>query len=78
MNRLQTVALYLIALTSMADFAVDHLLRMLALRMKNQKYIEAARACHEAQSNKQQLRDEARQFDQKTRFALDRSSESDT
>jgi len=74
LRKVQTVALCLIALVLMADFAVEHVLPVAALALKEQEYLDAARTCHEARSNWQQARDTADRYDRETSFAVNQSA----
>jgi hypothetical protein len=58
----------------MVDFGLDHVQPVIALAIKNQEYFDAARMCHEARANAQQMKDTANQYDQKTLLALDQSA----
>ena len=57
MTKVQTIPLYLIAVVLMADFAFDHVQPHIALALKNQEYLDAARTCHEARANEQRMKD---------------------
>ena len=72
MTKVQTIALYLIAVVLMADFAFDHVQPHIALAFKSQEYLDAARMCHEARANEQQMRHIA--VDQRTLILRDKSA----
>ncbi len=74
LTKAQTIALYLIVLLLMADFAIKHVQPTVVLKLNEQAYLAAARQCHEALSNRQELLDASIRLDRETAFALNRSA----
>ena len=74
MAKAQTIALYVIVLLLMVDFVIDRVQPAVALALDEQEYHEAAQRCHEALSNRQQLRDTADRYDRETLFTLNQSA----
>ena len=74
MAKAQTIALYVIILLLAADFVIRHVKPAVVLTLREQEYVGAARKCHEALSNEQQLKDAADRYDRETRLALNLSA----
>jgi hypothetical protein len=74
MSRLQTVALWLIALLLAGQIGLEHLRPLIVLAAYEEPFVEAARRCHEASSNYREVQSVAERDDSVAAITMHRSA----
>jgi hypothetical protein len=74
MSKLQTVALWLIALLLAGQIGLEHIRPLIVLAANEEPFVEAARRCHEASSNYREVQSVAERDDSASANTLHRSA----
>ena len=74
MSRLQTVALWLIALLLAGQIGFEHIRPLIVLALNEEPFVAAARRCHEASSNYREVQSVAERDDSVAAITLHKSA----